>query len=94
MPKFKPGQSGNPAGRPRGALNKTTLMAKALVEGQAEAILDRAIKNVLLGFNPQILKLLVQWLLPQGREEVPHDIEARIEDLERRIDVLEMQRDL
>lgn len=91
MSKFKPGQSGNPAGRPKGALNKTTLMAKALVEGQAEAILDRAIKNALLGFNPQILKLLVQWLLPQGREDVPHDIEARLEDLERRVQALEQQ---
>ncbi|MDP2045687.1 MAG: hypothetical protein Q8L00_05670 [Deltaproteobacteria bacterium] len=63
----------------------------ALVEGQAEAILDRAIKNALIGCDPQILKLLVQWLLPQGREDVPHDIEARLEDLKRRVEALEQQ---
>jgi Family of unknown function (DUF5681) len=30
MTKFKPGQSGNPSGRPKGALNKATLATQAL----------------------------------------------------------------
>ena len=37
MSKFKTGQSGNPGGRPKGALNKATLATQALLEGEAEA---------------------------------------------------------
>jgi hypothetical protein len=32
---FKPGQSGNPKGRPKGALNKTTRAARVLLENEA-----------------------------------------------------------
>jgi hypothetical protein len=49
--RFIPGQSGNPEGRPKGALSKTTILAKSLVEGQADALIDRAIKNALLGIE-------------------------------------------
>jgi hypothetical protein len=35
---FVKGKSGNPAGRPAGARNKTTLMLEALFDGEAEAI--------------------------------------------------------
>ena len=35
---FAPGTSGNPNGRPRGARNKATLAAEALLEGEAEAL--------------------------------------------------------
>jgi hypothetical protein len=34
---FAPGQSGNPAGRPKGARNKATLAVEALLVGEAEA---------------------------------------------------------
>ena len=40
---FQPGQSGNPAGRPKGARNKTTLAVEALLDGEAEAISRKAI---------------------------------------------------
>ncbi len=38
MSKFIPGQSGNPSGRPKGALNKTTLASRALLDGEAEVL--------------------------------------------------------
>jgi len=34
---FKPGQSGNPQGRPSGSRHKATLAAQALLDGEAEA---------------------------------------------------------
>jgi hypothetical protein len=34
---FQPGQSGNPAGRPRGARNKTTVLLERLLEGASDA---------------------------------------------------------
>ena len=41
---FRPGKSGNPAGRPRGARNKTTLAVEALLDGEAETITRKAIE--------------------------------------------------
>jgi hypothetical protein len=41
---FKPGQSGNPAGRPAGSRNKTTLAIEAMLDGEAEAIARKAIE--------------------------------------------------
>ena len=41
---FQKGQSGNPAGRPRGSRNKTTVLMQNLLEGEAEAIARKAIE--------------------------------------------------
>ena len=35
---FQPGKSGNPAGKPAGARNKTTLAVEALLDGEAETL--------------------------------------------------------
>ena len=43
-PGFRLGQSGNPAGRPPGARNKTTLASEALLEGEGEALTRKAIE--------------------------------------------------
>ena len=41
---FKPGQSGNPAGKPLGTRNKTTRAIEALLEGEAEELTRKAIE--------------------------------------------------
>src|SRR5262245_4357814 len=41
---FQKGQSGNPAGRPRGSRNKTTVLMQNLLEGEAEAIARKAME--------------------------------------------------
>jgi hypothetical protein len=46
---FHKGQSGNPAGRKRGSKNTLTLMREVLLEGEAEAIMRRAIDGGLNG---------------------------------------------
>ena len=46
---FKPGQSGNPAGRPGGTRNKATLAALQLLEGEASALTRKAIDAALGG---------------------------------------------
>jgi hypothetical protein len=47
--RFRPGQSGNPAGRPKGARNRATLLAEALRDGEAEAIRDKLVDGALAG---------------------------------------------
>jgi Family of unknown function (DUF5681) len=41
---FEPGISGNPAGKPKGTRNKTTLAVEALLDGEAETLTRKAIE--------------------------------------------------
>jgi hypothetical protein len=40
--RWEKGQSGNPRGKPRGARNRATLLAEALLDGEAEALNEKA----------------------------------------------------
>ena len=39
--RWEKGQSGNPRGKPRGARNRATLLAEALLDGEAEALNEK-----------------------------------------------------
>jgi hypothetical protein len=67
MSKFKPGQSGNPGGRPKGALNKVTLAAQALLDGEAEALTRKVVELAKAG-NPMALRLCLERLLPPRKD--------------------------
>jgi hypothetical protein len=65
--RFRPGQSGNPAGRPKGARNKATIAAEALLEGQAEALTQKAIQLAMAG-DVTALRLCVERLVPPRKD--------------------------
>ena len=67
MSRFEPGRSGNPGGRPKGALNRSTMAAQALLDGQAEALTRKAIELAQAG-NPVALRLCLERLLPPRKE--------------------------
>lgn len=59
---FAPGKSGNPKGKPPGARNKATMAAMALLDGQAEALTQKAVEMA-LGGDLQALKLCLERLV-------------------------------
>ena len=64
---FEKGKSGNPAGRPKGARNRTTLAAEALLEGQAEAITQKVVDMALEG-DLTAARMCLDRILPIRRE--------------------------
>ena len=66
---FKKGQSGNPKGRPKGALNKTTLAAQQLLAGEAQEITQKVIELAKQG-NPMALKLCLERILPRRKDRL------------------------
>jgi hypothetical protein len=67
MAKFKAGRSGNPKGRPKGALNKVTLAAQALLDDEAEVLTRKALELAMAG-NPMALRLCLERLLPPRKD--------------------------
>ena len=65
--RFKKGQSGNPAGKPKGARNRATMAAETLLEGEAENLTRKAIEKALEG-DSVALKLCLDRILPRRRE--------------------------
>jgi hypothetical protein len=59
--------SGNPAGRPRGARNATTVACETLLEGQAEALTQKAVEMALAG-DTVALKLCLERICPVRRD--------------------------
>ena len=64
---FKAGQSGNPAGRPKGSRNKATLAAEALLEGELEAIIRKLLEKAKEG-DSSALRLCLDRLMPPRRD--------------------------
>jgi len=64
---FRPGQSGNPAGKPKGARNRATLAAEVLLEGEARALTRKAIELGLAG-DTTALRLCLERLVPPRKD--------------------------
>jgi hypothetical protein len=63
---FHPGQSGNPAGRLRGARNKTTILMETLLERDGEDLIRRYIEAAKEG-NARALASLMGVILPKRK---------------------------
>ena len=64
---FQKGQSGNPAGKPKGARNRATLAVDALLEGEAETITRKAIELAKEG-DTVALRLCLDRLSPARKD--------------------------
>jgi hypothetical protein len=85
--RFQSGQSGNPAGRPLGALNKKTLAARAAMAERAEEIAHSVMDRAKDG-QPAAMRLCMERIDPTGRNrpiaidlpvvKTPEDAEAAL----------------
>ena len=63
---FKPGQSGNPKGRPRGTKNKMKALAEGLIGTNASKIVRKVIQMALEG-DQACLKMCMDRIIPAQR---------------------------
>ncbi|HEN5539392.1 TPA: DUF5681 domain-containing protein [Legionella pneumophila] len=75
--KFKPGESGNPSGRPKGSRNTQTRLIK-LLEPHAEQLINKMVEKALEG-DPNALRLCIERLLPKAKHNL---IESDLPTLE------------
>lgn len=65
--RFKPGQSGNPNGRPQGSRNKATLAMESLLEADADAITRKCIEKAKEG-DMAAIRLCMDRLYPPRKD--------------------------
>lgn len=65
--RFQPGQSGNPAGKPRGTRHRATQLAQTLMEGGIEDAVNVVLQAAKSG-DVQAAKVIIDKLLPAVRE--------------------------
>jgi hypothetical protein len=65
--RFREGVTGNPTGRPKGARNRATRLAEALLEGEAVALVRQAIDLAKAG-DVTALRLCLERLIPRRVE--------------------------
>jgi hypothetical protein len=78
---FQKGQSGNLAGRPPGSRNHTTLVAEALLQGEAQALTRKAIELALEG-DTTALRLCLERIAPQRKSRAVSFEAPRIDRVE------------
>jgi Family of unknown function (DUF5681) len=64
---FEEGRSGNPAGRPKGSRNRATAALEKILDGDAEAILNKAVEMAKDG-DPVAMRLCLDRLIPVRRD--------------------------
>lgn len=66
--RFRPGQSGNPKGRPQGSRHRVSVLVESLIEARAEDIANVALRNAIEGGDPVLLRALLDRLAPPRKE--------------------------
>src|SRR5918993_1369584 len=82
--RFKPGASGNPAGKPKGARNRTTVLLERLIEGEAEEVTQTLINAAKAG-DMAAIRLVMDRVLPPRKDR---PVTFALPKLERAADVV------
>jgi hypothetical protein len=73
---FKPGQSGNPSGKPQGARHHATLIVEQLFDQDAKLLAEKA-RDMALAGDTVALKLCLERLCPPAQEQARQSRPAR-----------------
>src|SRR5215208_2087882 len=65
--RFKPGQSGNPAGKAKGTRHRATRAAEVLLDGEVEALTRKAVEMALAG-DTVAMRLCLDRILPVRKD--------------------------
>ncbi len=65
--RFKPGQSGNPRGRPQGSRNRASLAVEGLIEGKAKALTEKLVALAEAG-DVAALRMCMDRLCPPRKD--------------------------
>ena len=65
--KFKPGKSGNPAGRPLGSKNKATIAMQAFLKGEADTLTRKCVEMAMDG-DTTAMRLCLERIVPPCKE--------------------------
>jgi len=76
---FEPGKSGNPKGRPKGSRNQATLLAEALLDGEAETLTRKLIKKAMDGDLNALRFCLERLVAPRRERRVAFELPRKIE---------------
>ena len=66
-PPWKPGQSGNPGGRPKGSRNRVSVACDELLDGEAETLTRKAIEMA-LGGDITAMRLCLERICPPRKD--------------------------
>jgi hypothetical protein len=66
--RFQKGESGNPAGRPRGALNRATVLAQELLSARVESIAGKLIE-LAEGGDMRAIRVCMERLVPVIKDQ-------------------------
>ena len=66
--RFQQGQSGNPSGRPRGALNRATILAQELLSARVESIAGKLIE-LAEGGDMRAIRVCMDRLVPAIKDQ-------------------------
>lgn len=64
---WRPGQSGNPSGKPRGAINRTTRAVLELLDGESEALTRKAVELAMDG-DTTALRICMERIAPPVKD--------------------------
>ena len=65
--RWRPGQSGNPNGRPQGSRHRATILAETLLDGQAAELIEKTIERALAG-DGVAMRLCIERIVPPRRD--------------------------
>jgi hypothetical protein len=84
---FRKGQSGNPAGKPKGTRHRATMAVQALLDGEADALTRKCIELAKEG-DTTVLRLCMERLAPAMRSRA---VELPMPTIDTADDVLKSQ---